>query len=931
MTNLPQTATDLKTRIASHDALVGIIGLGYVGLPLALALSEERFTVLGFDVDPGKIDAIATKQCYIKHLDGARLNAAVDSGRLTATTDFDRLAEPDAILICVPTPLTVQREPDMRYVEATAREIATRLRPGQLIILESTTYPGTTEELVRSILEAPQGGQDEDRPSPALTCGSDFFLAFSPEREDPGNPNYGTTNTPKVVGGVDEVSGDLAQLLYDQIISKTVRVSTARAAEAAKLTENIFRAVNIALVNELKMVYDAMGIDVWEVLDAAATKPFGFMRFNPGPGWGGHCIAGHEWLRVRGAGCCGVYRAKDLFKRLGSQHPAVVTPGGIYVDPDGLEALALDPDTGEVDWFPVKTFYRGRFEGNAVTISTQDRRQLTVTDEHPMLVWNGSFFAVKPADSVAVGDVLPLLSDLGDLSGSPVVDLIDVVAPEKRTRVWVRIPDCHWSEYEEVLKSAFGWTIRDSIRSDALRLDRFLEIEHQLNVNRIGLRLLTGMGPARREWPATITCTPDVARLLGYYLAEGCITEEKNATRVRWTFNRDEAAYIEDVASILQHIGFQSTRYDDATWHSTTLKVSSLLLASLLDAWGCGRRSEEMRIPELFFSLSPDHKIQLLTGLLRGDGDVWAREGESTYVKNGREYTHQNATAVVGYFSSSPVLLEQVVHLMQDLGFQPRYKKGLPQIRIQGAKSIEQLAPIMAGAKGARLDRVKEARRRRVTSLSDQPSLAPGLRTTQVACAESSPYQGWVYSMEVEQASTFTTSSGIGVHNCIPLDPFYLAWKAREYGTPTRFIELAGEVNVRMPDYVVSKLTLGLNSQRKAVNGAKILILGLAYKKDIDDPRESPAFEIIDLLLELGADLSYHDPYIPTAPTMRTWPDLPQMHSVDLTPEALASTDAVVVVTDHTAVDYDLIAEHAPLIVDTRGVYRGRNHNITRA
>ena len=443
-------ALTLKSRLASHDALVGIIGLGYVGLPLALALSEERFRVLGFDVDQTKVDAIGAKQCYIQHLDDARLEAAVDSGRFTATTNFDRLAEPDAILICVPTPLTVQREPDMRYVEATAHEIQQRLRPGQLVVLESTTYPGTTEELVRSILETPNSGSDKN----SLQCGIDFFLAFSPEREDPGNPSYGTTNTPKVVGGVDDVSGDLAQLLYDQIISKTVRVSSARAAEAAKLTENIFRAVNIALVNELKIVYDAMGIDVWEVLDAAATKPFGFMRFNPGPGWGGHCI---------------------------------------------------------------------------------------------------------------------------------------------------------------------------------------------------------------------------------------------------------------------------------------------------------------------------------------------------------------------------------------------------------------------------------------------------------------------------------------------PLDPFYLAWKAREYGTPTRFIELAGEVNVRMPEYVVSKLTLGLNAQRKAVNGAKVLVLGLAYKKDIDDPRESPAFEIIDLLLELGADLSYHDPHIPTAPKMRTWPDLPVLHSVPLTAETLAATDAVVIVTDHSDVDYELIAEHAPLIVDTRGIYRGRNDNITKA
>jgi len=438
-----QTATNLLSKITSHSAVVGIVGLGYVGLPLAIAFADKGFAVLGFDVDERKVDAIGRGESYIKHLDGGRLESVVSAGKLTATTDFARLAEPDAVLICVPTPLTPQREPEMRYVDGTAREIAKRLRPGQLVILESTTYPGTTDELVRGILEAS-----------GLTCGDSFFLAFSPEREDPGNPDYGTTTIPKVIGGVDPVSGDLAEALYAQAISRTVRVSSARTAEATKLTENIFRAVNIALVNELKIVYDRMGIDVWEVLDAADTKPFGFMRFSPGPGWGGHCI---------------------------------------------------------------------------------------------------------------------------------------------------------------------------------------------------------------------------------------------------------------------------------------------------------------------------------------------------------------------------------------------------------------------------------------------------------------------------------------------PLDPFYLAWKAREHGLNTKFIELAGEVNIRMPQWVIEKLQLALNDHGKAVKGSRVLVLGLAYKKDIDDPRESPAFELIDALLALGAEVSYHDPHIPEAPSMRSWPDLPPMTSQPLTADLLAATDAVLIATNHTAVDYDLVATHAPLIIDTRGVYRERRENVVKA
>jgi UDP-N-acetyl-D-glucosamine dehydrogenase len=440
---IPSRATELSTRIEDHTAVVGVIGLGYVGLPLALTFSERRFRVLGFDVDAGKIEALGRRQMYIKHLDANRLNAAMTAERFGATCDFGRIAEPDVLLICVPTPLTAQREPDMSYVVGTVRKVRDRLRSGQLVVLESTTYPGTTEELVRGILE-----------ESGLRCGTDFFLAFSPEREDPGNASYGTATIPRVVGGVDEVSGDLAQALYDQIVPRTVRVSSCRTAEATKLTENVFRAVNIALVNELKIVFDRMGIDVWEVLDAASTKPFGFMRFNPGPGWGGHCI---------------------------------------------------------------------------------------------------------------------------------------------------------------------------------------------------------------------------------------------------------------------------------------------------------------------------------------------------------------------------------------------------------------------------------------------------------------------------------------------PLDPFYLSWKAREYGVTPKFIELAGEVNVQMPRYVVEKLQAALNDRSKAVKGSKILALGLAYKKDIDDPRESPAFEIINQMLELGAEVSYHDPHVPRAPRMRSWPDLPPMASQPLTAEVLAGQDAVVIITDHALVDYELVARHAPLVIDTRGVYRRPFPNLVKA
>jgi UDP-N-acetyl-D-glucosamine dehydrogenase len=278
-----------RTKIASVDtliaryhgrtAIISVVGLGYVGLPLARALIEAKFSVIGLDIDEKKIEALKCGQNYLSHLPSQFFANAIKAGCFKPTTNFEDLREADAILICVPTPLTSHREPDLSFIESTARFILPNLRRGQLIVLESTSYPGTTRELVKPILEQSQ-----------LESGHDFFLAYSPEREDPGNMQFSTNTIPKVVGGDGEHALKLVDALYSSFVHQTVRVSSIETAEAVKVTENVFRAVNIALVNELKVLYAEMGIDVWEVIEAAKTKPFGFMAFYPGPGLGGHCI-----------------------------------------------------------------------------------------------------------------------------------------------------------------------------------------------------------------------------------------------------------------------------------------------------------------------------------------------------------------------------------------------------------------------------------------------------------------------------------------------------------------------------------------------------------------------------------------------------------------------------------------------------------------
>jgi UDP-N-acetyl-D-glucosamine dehydrogenase len=259
---------------------ISIVGLGYVGLPLSLQFARSGATVLGLDIDSAKVEQVNRGQSYIKHIPSEIIAEAVKTRRFSASTDFSRVKEVEAVIICVPTPLNKNREPDISFIIETGKAIAPHLAKGALVVLESTTYPGTTDEDLREVLEAGSG----------LKAGVDFHLAFSPEREDPGNPQSKVQMIPKVVGGYTPACLQRAQALYGQAISKVVPVSSCRVAEATKLLENIFRSVNIALVNELKLVYGAMGIDVWEVINAAKTKPFGYMPFYPGPGLGGHCI-----------------------------------------------------------------------------------------------------------------------------------------------------------------------------------------------------------------------------------------------------------------------------------------------------------------------------------------------------------------------------------------------------------------------------------------------------------------------------------------------------------------------------------------------------------------------------------------------------------------------------------------------------------------
>ena len=279
MSTAVTTKNPLLEKVENKTAVIGIVGLGYVGLPLVQAFMNAGYRTMGYDVDKSKVEKLLQGKSYIGHITGEWIADCIKDGKFTPTADMSRLKESDTILICVPTPQSESRDPDLSYVEDTTKMIAKTLRPGQLVVLESTTYPGTTRDVMLPILAAS-----------GLTVGKDFFLAYSPEREDPGNIDFSASGIPKVVGGIDPLSAEIANAMYSRAVVRTIPVSSLEVAEACKILENTYRSVNIAMVNELKILFDRIGIDVWEVIDAAKTKPFGFQAFYPGPGLGGHCI-----------------------------------------------------------------------------------------------------------------------------------------------------------------------------------------------------------------------------------------------------------------------------------------------------------------------------------------------------------------------------------------------------------------------------------------------------------------------------------------------------------------------------------------------------------------------------------------------------------------------------------------------------------------
>ncbi len=893
--------------IKEKKAGVAIVGLGYVGLPTAIAIAEAGFEVVGVDVNEQRVKQLNNGRSFIAEIPNEAIKNI--SKKFSATTKWSEIKKCRVVIIAVPTPLTKNKTPDTSFIENATRNIAPHLSPESLVILESTTYPGTTEELVKSLLPK---------------C----YLAFAPERIDPGNKNFKFREVPKVVGGIDQKSTELACLFYSNLINKVVPVQNARTAEMTKLLENIFRLVNISMVNELKLLADRMDIDFWEVIEAAKTKPLGFYPFYPGPGVGGHCFEENQRVIVDNGLELQSLTVKEIYRntvtktirslsQVFNQNSTTITKAKPRLNlacPQTPLKVAL-PENQKI------LLVSSRDTDRVINIFCHYNYQLRLTDKHPVFVFDQptNQIKLKFADNIVAGDFLVMPKKIPNEKQSLIFDLIDIVRKGYPNLLHkLRIKPCHGN------LSKFKFLKKDYRKGNYLPLIDFLKIEEKLRLKRADLLLGGGRGPSANYIPAVITIDQDWARLIGYYLSEGCLTDDKKTLRLRWTFHSKEHEYINDLERILKNKGVRFSSYQDKQWQSFHIKVSSRTLGLFFrDVLRTGTNCYEMRIPRSLFFSTPKIRQEILSGILRGDGGVYMPPKKHRYFKNDRYYIRQNNAVEISYFTSSTTLFEQVQIILHENGVIPYIEKRVGLITIRGQENAKKLINFFDGEKrrliAYYLSLIKKKNDFHLTKEVDdylfiKVKEVKGCYAPQV-----------VYSLEVDKTNTLLTTGGILVHNCIPLDPFYLSWKARELGFFARFIELAGEINELMPHHIVTKIIGALNRKRKSLNGSKILVLGVAYKKDIDDPRESPALEIIKILMHKKAIVIYNDPHIPQIVL-----DGEKIYSSPLTPDLLKRVDCVAITTDHSAYDYKLISRKAKLIVDTRNAIKERRDNIIK-
>ncbi len=871
---------------------VAVIGLGYVGLPLACLCVEKGMDVFGGDIDKAKISLI---EKGISPIEDPYLEESVkkSKGKLKVTDRPEAAVKnSEVVIVCVPTPVDEKHLPDLKPLISSCELVAKGLQPDTLVVIESTIFPGTVEEIVMPILKK---------------ANVNFYLAHCPERIDPGNKKFTIRNIPRVVGGINRESTKRTAEFYRKIIDANVlELSSVKAAEATKIMENTFRDINIAFVNEMAKSFDKAGIDITEVIKGASTKPFSFMPHYPGVGVGGHCFDKNEWIFVKHDDSVHPVKIGELYELIKYYNETEI--GELHLaSPGSLEVLSFDLGSKKSCYKRISMMSK-RAYSRMLKIKTSCGYSVKVTDKHPVVVYDGNF-KVKNADELGKDDRMVVSLNLPEIERELKIDLIGHIDDILGKKIRVKLVNDSFRNYKkELIPSVSKYKYyHDFFRYDMLPLSYFLKAEKELGIPREKVYLCTGRGPELRKIDAILKVDKDFSRLLGYYLSEGCLTEDKTL-RIRFTFNQNEKEYIDDVKSILDKKGFRYSEYTDTKNHSHHIKVSSELLGiAIRDILKCGTNCYNMLIPPKLFSMPKDIRIEAIKGILRGDGGVTTANKKRAYKKGSRHYVHNNNSATTTYFTSSSGLKQQVTLILQDSKMMPKNEARQGLIRLHGAKNALLLKDLFLGSKHRKLDDYLQNLKKMITYPDVQ--IFDTFATVKISSIEESAGD-YVYSLEVKDTGTIITTNGLVMHNCIAVDPYYLISKAKEMGFNHEFLILARKINESMPSYTVSLLESELKKMNKSLSGAKVGVLGLAYKADVDDVRESPSWEVIHILKEKNAEVFVFDPHVKNG------------SNVSSIGELLKKSDYIILATAHKEfreMDLDKLKENnIRIIIDGR-------------
>lgn len=872
---------------------ITIVGLGYVGLPLACLCAEKGLKVFGLDVDKNKVDLVNRQASPIddEHLIQKLKNL---KNKIHATADANEcIPNSDVVIVCVPTPVDRNNSPDLTALMESVSSVSKHIREGTLLVIESTIYPGTIEEIVLPILKKQRLDAYKN----------EIFVAHCPERIDPGNRKWTIENLPRVVGGITKESSRKAAEFYRSMISAdVVELTNVKAAEATKIMENTFRDVNIAFVNEMAKSFDKAGIDITEVIRGASTKPFAFMPHYPGAGVGGHCFDKNEWIFVKYEDCVYPMKIGELYELLKYYNETKIGETRI-VNAGNLEILSFDLSTKKSCYKPLKLLSK-RVYHDMLRIDAAGNYSITLTDKHPVVVFNNGL-KIKHADELTRNDKLVVSLELPEIGKRTEIDLIENIDGALAKKIRVKLVSGSFKDYKNELKPFIsGYKYHDDFfRYDALPLAYFLKAENSLKIPRDNIYLCTGRGPDLRKVKAVFDVDEDFARLIGYFLSEGCITEDKTL-RIRFTFNENEKEYTDDLKSIISKKGFAYSEYFDKKNHSHHIKISSEILGIIMrDILKCGTNCYNMAIPPKLFSMPKKLRTEMIKGILRGDGGVSYSNKKRSYKKSNKEYLHNNNTASVDYFTSSGRLKQQMMVMLQDNKLVPgnEIREGL--IRLHGARNLNILQDIFLGSKQEKLKQYLSNIRKIITY--PDVELHDTFAALKIKGIEKL-HGDFVYSLEVGGTGTVVTTNGLVMHNCISVDPYYLIEKAKQLGFNHEFLMLARKINNSMPHYTVELLENELKRLKKPIKGAKVGVLGLAYKANVDDVRESPSFDIINILKSKNADVFVFDPHVKKESNVK---------DVD---ELLNKSDYLILATDHSEfknIDLNLLKKNRILAV----------------